>query len=222
MGTDENGRDVLARFLAGGRLSLLVGSTAACAAAVVGGALGIVAGTAGALLSGLIGRLMDAVLAFPSLLLAIAITVGLGPGVWTAALAIFVTAVPWFALLVRSDTLRIRHRAYIEAARALGSPRPRTVVRHVLPHVMPTVWVQLAVVFGYAILTFAGLGFMGLGAQPPTPEWGSMITEGLQYALTGPWWIGFFPGLGVFAAVAAANVLSDHVAVQVDPNAREG
>jgi peptide/nickel transport system permease protein len=130
-----------------------------------------------------------------------------------------ITSIPWYARLLRSDALSIRSRPFIEAARALGADRRRIVRRHVLPHVMPTLLVQGASVFGYSILTLAALGFVGLGAQSPTAEWGTMITEGLQYAITGQWWIVAFPGLGVFVAVTAANILADRVQAVLDPRA---
>jgi len=222
MGTDENGRDVFARFLAGGWLSLIAALLVAVSAALVGGLLGVIAGFVGGIVDAVIGRFMDAILAFPALLLAVAVTVGLGAGVWTAALGILLGAIPWYALLLRSDTLRVRNRAYIEAARALGARRALLVRRHIIPHVMPTLLVQFAAVFGYAVLMLAGLGFIGLGAQPPTAEWGSMIAEGLQYTLTGQWWIGVFPGLGVFIAACATAVLADQMAKVLDPRRTEG
>lgn len=221
MGTDANGRDVLARFLSGARLSLAVAPLVMVVGALLGGALGVLAGTVGGFTDTAVGRVMDAILAFPPLILAMAVTVGLGTGVVTAGVGIMLTSIPWYARLLRSDALRLRSRPFIEAADALGATRTRIVARHIVPHVMPTLLVQAASVFGYAILTLAALGFVGLGAQPPTAEWGLMITDGLQYALTGQWWIGVFPGLGVFLAVTAANVLADRVSAVLDPSSRE-
>lgn len=220
MGTDSNGRDVLARFLAGARLSLAVAPTVVVVGALVGGLLGVLSGVIGGVFDAIVGRVMDSILAFPPLILAMAVTVGLGTGVVTAAIGIMLTSIPWYARLLRADALRLRGRPFIEAARALGAPRARIVMRHIVPHVMPTLLVQAASVFGYAILTLAALGFVGLGAQPPTAEWGAMITDGLQYTLTGQWWIGVFPGLGVFAAVTAANVLADRASEVLDPGGR--
>jgi peptide/nickel transport system permease protein len=221
MGTDANGRDVLARFLSGARLSLAVAPIVVLVGALLGGLLGVLAGVTGGVVDSVIGRVMDAILAFPPLILAMAVTVGLGTGVVTAGVGITLTSIPWYARLLRSDALRIRHRPFIEAAQALGATRRRVVLRHVVPHVMPTLLVQAASVFGYAILTLAALGFVGLGAQPPTAEWGSMITDGLQYTLTGQWWIGVFPGVGVFLAVTAANILADRAGEVLDPRSRE-
>jgi peptide/nickel transport system permease protein len=217
MGTDGSGRDIFTRFNHGARLSLIVAPLIAIAGAAVGGLLGIVAGVFGGRLDSVLMRLMDAILAFPPLILAMAVTVGLGVGVTTAAIGIVLTSIPWYARLLRSDALSIRSRPFIEAARALGADRRRIVRRHVLPHVVPTLLVQGASVFGYAILTLAALGFVGLGAQPPTAEWGAMITDGLQYAITGQWWIGVFPGIGVLLAVTGANVLADRVRDVLDP-----
>jgi peptide/nickel transport system permease protein len=219
MGTDSSGRDILTRFNHGARLSLLVAPLVVIVGAVLGGLVGLVAGVFGGWPDSVLMRVMDAVLAFPPLILAMAVTVGLGVGITSAAIGIMITSIPWYARLLRSDALSIRSRPFIEAARALGADRRRIVRRHVLPHVMPTLLVQGASVFGYSILTLAALGFVGLGAQSPTAEWGTMITEGLQYAITGQWWIVAFPGLGVFVAVTAANILADRVQAVLDPRA---
>jgi peptide/nickel transport system permease protein len=162
-------------------------------------------------------RMMDAILAFPALILAMAVTVGLGPGLETAVLGITLTSLPYYARLIRSEVLRIRSLPFIEAAYALGARRRRVMLRHMVPHVVSTLLIQSAAVFGYAILTLAALGFVGLGARIPTPEWGAMITDGLQYFLTGQWWIGLFPGLGVLVAVAATSVIADRTRDILDP-----
>ncbi|WP_211339949.1 ABC transporter permease [Solirubrobacter pauli] len=219
MGTDASGRDILTRFNHGARLSLTIAPLVVVVGAFFGGLVGLVAGVFRGWSDAVLMRIMDAVLAFPPLILAMAVTVGMGVGVTSAAVGIMLTSIPWYARLLRSDALSIRSRPYIEAARALGAGRARIVRRHVLPHVVPTLLVQGASVFGYSILTLAALGFVGLGAQSPTAEWGTMITEGLQYAITGQWWIVAFPGLGVFLAVTAANVLADRVQAVLDPRA---
>jgi peptide/nickel transport system permease protein len=219
MGTDSSGRDIFTRFNHGARLSLAVAPLVVLVGAAIGGLIGLVAGVFGGWSDSALMRVMDAVLAFPPLILAMAVTVGLGVGVTSAAIGIMITSIPWYARLLRSDALSIRSRPFIEAARALGADRRRIVRRHVLPHVVPTLLVQGASVFGYAILTLAALGFVGLGAQSPTAEWGTMITEGLQYAITGQWWVVAFPGLGVLIAVTSANVLADRVQVVLDPRA---
>jgi peptide/nickel transport system permease protein len=222
MGTDGTGRDVLTRFNHGARLSLVVAPIVVLLGAVLGSLVGLVAGIAGGWLDSVLMRVMDAILAFPPLILAMVVTVGLGVGVTTAAIGIVLTAVPWYARLLRSDAMSLRARPFVEAARALGAGRRRIVVRHVLPHVVPTLLVQSASLFGYAILTLAALGFVGLGAQPPAAEWGAMITDGLQYAITGQWWVGVFPGLGVLVAVTAANILADRARDVLDPGRAPG
>jgi peptide/nickel transport system permease protein len=217
MGTDNVGRDVFARFNEGAQISLAVGAAAVVTGALVGGLIGLVAGFFGGWIDGLLMRIMDAILAFPPLILAMAVTVGLGVGTLTAALGIMLTSVPYYARLIRSDVIRIRSLLFVEAAAALGATPARITVRHILPHTVSTLFIQGSAVYGYAILSLAALGFVGLGTQVPTPEWGAMITEGLQYALTGQWWIGFFPGLGVLCATAAASIIADRARDILDP-----
>lgn len=212
MGTDSTGRDVLARFLAGGRLSLLVGFVVMFAGLVPGVLLGLAAARFGGIVDVVVMRILDSIAAFPPILLAMAVAIGLGGGLWTAVLGVVISTIPFFARLMRSEVLRIESYPFIEAARAMGA-RPGFVLRwHIAPHAASTMLVQCASVFGYAIITLAGLGFVGLGAQIPTPEWGVMITEGMQYALTGQWWLTVFPGLGILIAVVAANLLADRLA----------
>lgn len=220
MGTDANGRDILARFNGGAGISLLAGILVVVVGAIVGGGLGVIAGVAGGWVDAVLMRCMDALLAFPPLILAMAVTIGLGRGVVIACVGIVLTSVPWYARLMRSDVIRIRSMPFVEAARALGATRAHLIRRHVLPHVVPTLLIQAAGVFGYTIVTLAALGFVGLGAQIPTAEWGAMITDGLQYALTGQWWITIFPGLGLLLAVTSANVLADRMRDILDPRGR--
>lgn len=217
MGTDSTGRDVFARFNHGARLSLLTALVVALVGALLGTVLGVVCGVLGGAVDAVAMRAMDSVLAFPPLILAMAVTVSLGAGVVTAAVGILITSIPWYARLVRADALSIRQRPFIEAAGAIGCGRWWTIRRHVIPHVMSTVLVQGASVFGFTVLTLAALGFVGLGAQPPTAEWGAMITDGLQYAISGQWWIGVFPGIGLLVSVSAANILADRVRDVLDP-----
>jgi peptide/nickel transport system permease protein len=217
MGTDSLGRDIFARFCEGARISMAVGSLVAVVGAVVGGGIGLIAGTSRSLIDNALMRLMDAILAFPPLLLAMAVTLGMGPGLRTASIGVTLPVIPWYARLVRSDVLRIRSLPFVEATVALGATRSRTLLRHILPHTTSTVAIQAGGVFGYAILSLAALGFVGLGAQIPTPEWGSMITDGLSSALTGQWWVTVFPGLGLLAAATAANMFVDRMRDLLDP-----
>lgn len=217
MGTDQLGRDVLARVAQGARISLIVASLVTVGGALIGGLIGLVAGTVGGAADGIAMRVMDTILAFPPLILAMAVTVGLGVGLNTAAIGIALVSVPWYARLLRSEALRIRSLPFIEAAHAMGATRGRIVRRHVVPHVLPVLFIQMAAAFGYAVLALAGLSFIGLGAQVPTPEWGAMITEGLQYSLTGQWWIAIFPGVALLIVVTAASMVSDRMRDLLDP-----
>ena len=217
MGTDSLGRDVFARFNQGAQISLLIGAVVVFAGALLGGAIGVVAGALGGLTDNSFMRIMDSLLAFPPLILAMAVTVGLGVGLKTATLGVILTTIPYYARLCRSDVLRVRSLSFVEAANALGARRGWIMWRHIVPHLSSTLLIQSAAVFGYAILAIAALGFVGLGAQVPTPEWGSMITDGLNNVLTGGWWIGIFPGVGVLLAVTATSIIADRARDIFDP-----
>ena len=216
-GTDQLGRDVLARVASGARISLVVATLVTLAGALVGGVIGLLAGTIGGASDGVVMRIMDAILAFPPLILAMAVTVGLGVGLDTAAIGVSLVSVPWYARLLRSEALRIRSLPFIEAAHAMGATRGRIILRHVVPHMLPVLLIQMAAAFGYAVLALAGLSFVGLGAQVPTPEWGALITEGLSYSLTGQWWIEYLPGVALLITVTAASMLSDRMRDLLDP-----
>ena len=217
MGTDQLGRDVLARVAEGARISLLVATLVTLGGALIGGLIGLVSGVFGGVADGIAMRTMDSILAFPPLILAMAVTVGFGVGLTTAAIGIALVSVPWYARLLRAEALRIRSLPFIEAAHAMGATRGRIVRRHVVPHVLPVLFIQMAAAFGYAIIALAGLSFIGLGAQVPTPEWGQMITEGLQFSLTGQWWIAIFPGVAILITVTAASMVSDRMRDILDP-----
>lgn len=217
MGTDQLGRDVFARVADGARISLIVATLVTLAGALIGGLIGLLAGTIGGVSDGVVMRAMDAILAFPPLILAMAVTVGLGIGLNTAAIGVALVSVPWYARLLRSEALRIRSLPFIEASYAIGMKRSRVIARHVVPHMLPVLFIQMAAAFGYAVLGLASLSFVGLGAQVPTPEWGAMITEGLSYSLTGQWWISIFAGVALLITVTAASMLSDRMRDLLDP-----
>jgi peptide/nickel transport system permease protein len=217
LGTDQLGRDVLARVADGARISLLVATLITVAGAIVGGLIGLLAGTIGGASDGVVMRIMDAILAFPPLILAMAVTVGFGIGLDTAAIGVALVSVPWYARLLRSEALRIRSLPFIEAAHAMGATRRRIITRHVVPHMLPVLFIQMAAAFGYAVIALAGLSFIGLGAQVPTPEWGAMMTEGLSYSLTGQWWISICPGVALLITVTAVSMLSDRMRDLMDP-----
>jgi peptide/nickel transport system permease protein len=217
MGTDSVGRDVFARFNEGAQISLAVGAISVIVGGAIGGVIGLVGGSLGGRLDGVLMRIMDAILAFPPLILAMAVAVGLGAGMKAATIGIILTSIPYYARITRADVLRIRSMSFVEAAYASGASRARIVARHVFPNAVVGLPIMAAANFGYAILTLAALGFVGLGAQIPTPEWGAMITEGQQYILTGGWWIGLFPGLGILFVVAATSIMADSVRDILDP-----
>lgn len=208
LGTDEFGRDILSRILSGARLALLIGLVADAVALFFGSVLGLLAAFYGRWADAVVMRVMDMFLAFPYLLLAMVVIALLGPGLTSAMIAIGVVYIPQFARLVRSVALAVREEQYVEAARALGVGRTRIVLRHALPNAAPPAIAQATLLFGIAILEVAGLGFLGLGAQPPTPEWGAMLAESRTYILTS-WWLSAFPGLAIMVSVLAFTLIGD-------------
>lgn len=210
MGTDNIGRDIWARFLYGGRLSLLVGVIAISIGATAGIAIGAVAGYFGGWVDSALSWAMDVLISFPDLLLALAMIAVLGPGLINSMIAVGIAFVPGFARLTRSSVLEIRERNYVEAARALGASDLSILLTHLLPNALRPLLVLTTLGIGSAILTGAALSFLGLGAQPPTPEWGAMLNAGQKY-IRQAWWITVFPGLGIFLTVLAINLIGDAI-----------
>lgn len=218
-GTDYLGRDVLARVLFGGRSSLSIGFLVVIIAVVIGTPLGAIAGYFGGWLDEVIMRVTDMWLSFPPLLLAIAIAAALGPSLTHSMIAIAITWWPWYTRLVRAQTVSLRERYFIEAARGMGVGRMTIIFRHVLPNVATPVMVQGTMDIGGAILTGAAMSFIGLGAQPPVADWGQMISNGRIYIMGQPWY-GTFPGLAIFLVTLAFNLMGDTVRDVADPRSR--
>ena len=219
MGTDRLGRDILARILFGGRTSLSLGFLVVGIAVVIGLPLGAAAGYFGGWVDEVIMRITDVFLSFPPMLLAIAITAALGPSFFNSMLAISIVWWPWYTRIVRAQTLSIKERAYIEAARGIGVKSFTIITRHVLPNVITPVLVQITIDIGAAILTGAVLSFLGLGVQPPTADWGKMVDVGRTYMLVAPW-NATFPGLCLFLVALSMNLFGDGIRDILDPRTR--
>jgi peptide/nickel transport system permease protein len=218
LGTDQLGRDVFTRVIYGARTSLLIVLSVLALSALVGVPLGIIAGATGGWLDDVIMRITDIFLAFPALLLALALATVLTPSASHAALAIAVTWWPWYARLARGSAAAVAGRGYVEAARALGVPRSRVLARHVLPNAVPPTIVQLSLDAAGIMLTAAALSFLGLGAQDPTPEWGLMVSQG-QGLLETNWWVAVPPGIAIVIVAVGFNLLGDGLRTLLDPKA---
>lgn len=219
LGQDELGRDILSRIIYGARISLTIGVVSVGVGMAIGVPWGLASGFYGGKLDILTQRSIDILLAFPPILLAILVVTVLGPSLWNAMLAIGISSIPAYTRVVRGSTMSIRDAEYVQAARAMGAADTRILVRHVLPNVLGPVVVLSTLYTASAILTAAGLGFLGLGAQAPTPEWGAMLSRGREYLRVAPH-VSAFPGLAIFVSVLGFNLLGDGLRDALDPRLR--
>jgi peptide/nickel transport system permease protein len=220
LGTDVYGRDQLSRVIHAGRVDLLVALSATAIALTLGSALGAGAGYRGGWVDQLVMRGVDAVMAFPAFILAMAITAALGNSIANVVAAIAITHVPIYTRLVRGEMLRVRETEYAEAARTVGNRPHQIVLYHLLPNCVPPLVVQATLAMGFAILTVAALSFIGLGIQPPQSEWGQMTAEGAGYVVSGEWWLVLFPGFAIMLTVLAFNLVGDTLRDLLDPRMR--
>ena len=222
LGTDNLGRDLWARILFGARTSLMIGFTVTALGAFIGTILGAMAGYFGGWVDEIIMRITDVFLAFPPLLLAIIMAAVLGPSITNTIIAITVTWWPWYARIIRGQAISVRERNYIKAAIVIGETDYTIIKRHLLPNIMTPVLVQATLDLGSAILVAAALSFIGLGTQPPTADWGVLVSDGRELLLSGRWWLSVYPGLAIFLTVTALNLMGDGVRDAADPKTRGG
>jgi len=218
-GTDDLGRDILSRIIYGARASLMAGAIAVGIALGIGVPFGLLSGYRGGFIDALISRITDAMLACPFLILAIALAAFLGPSLSNAMIAIGITTTPIFVRLTRAQTINVKVEDYVEAARAMGNPRWRIALFHILPNIMPALLVQATLSIAAAIIAEASLSFLGLGQQPPAPSWGNMLNAAQRFLTNAPW-MALWPGLGIFLVVLSFNLVGDGLRDALDPRAR--
>ncbi|UVI30742.1 ABC transporter permease [Paenibacillus spongiae] len=220
LGTDNFGRDIFSRILYGAQVTIWTGFVAVGIAFFIGVPLGAIAGYFGGRIGNIIMRVMDTLLAFPSLILAMALAASIGPGLLGALLAVGIVGIPEFARLMYGQTIVIKEKEYIEASRALGVKHGAILYGHVLPNAFAPLLVQITLGLGSAVLTTSSLSFIGLGVRPPTAEWGAMISYGRDYILSGEWWMTVFPGVAIATTILGFSLLGDGLRDILDPHAR--
>ncbi|SIQ15083.1 peptide/nickel transport system permease protein [Alkalispirochaeta americana] len=216
LGTDNLGRDILSRIIHGSRLSLSIGFITTSIGLVAGGSLGAIAGYYGGNKDQVIMRFMDIILAIPGFIFAVALVTALGPNLLNLMIAVGLNSIPYFARIIRSSVLSVKEEEYIQAARVLGCSNGWIIVKHVIPNAFAPILVQATLRIGDTIIIAAGLSFLGLGAQPPLPEWGAMLSAGRQY-LRDAWWMATFPGIAIMITVLAFNLVGDGLRDALDP-----